>query len=74
MATIIHNKALLILFYLLNFILCSYEIKELALNQIKYGALKDDESDFYKITLPVDVERGNQVIFEVESNPVLDRI
>ena len=30
MATIIHNKALIILFYLLNFILCSYEIKELA--------------------------------------------
>ena len=74
MATIIHSKALIMLFSLLNFILCSYDIKELSLNQIKYGALKNDESDFYKITLPVDVERGNQVIFEVESNPVLDRI
>jgi hypothetical protein len=74
MATIINNKALIIFFYLLNFILCSYEIKELVLNQIKYGALKNDESDFYKITLPVDVDRGGQVIFEVESNPTLDRI
>jgi hypothetical protein len=74
MVKLIHSKALIILFSLLNCILCSYDIKELSLNQIKYGALKNDEYDFYKITLPTDVDRGSQVIFEVESNPVLDRI
>ena len=74
MAKIIQSKALILLVSFLNIILCTYDIKELTLGQIKYGALKNDESDYYKITLPTDVERGGQIIFTVESNPVLDKI
>ena len=74
MAKIIHSNTLIILFSLINILLCTDEIKELSLNQIRYGALKNDESDFYKITLPNDIELGCQVIFNVESNPTLDKI
>ena len=74
MTKIIRSKTLIILFSLLNFILCTDDIKELSLNQIKYGALKNGEYDFYKINLPNEVEQGCQVIFKLESQKALDRI
>jgi hypothetical protein len=42
---------------LLSLIYCSYDIKELALNEVKSGTLQKGEFDFYKITLPNEVDK-----------------
>ena len=63
-------------FFLPLFILIvnSKEIIEINLNQIKRGSLKKDEYDFYKITLPENINKNSQLIFELEPNTVLDLI
>ena len=68
------TKTFILILFFFTLISCTYDIKQLELNEVKYGALKNDEYDYYKITLPNTVEKGGQIIFEVEANQKLDSI
>ena len=74
MAKIFKSSSFYLFLSLLSLICCTYDIKELALNEVKCGTLKKDEFDYYKITLPNEVDKSGQLIFELEPNVVLDGI
>ena len=74
MAKIFKSSSFYLFISLLSLICCTYDIKELALNEVKCGTLKKDEFDYYKITLPNEVDKSGQLIFELEPNVVLDGI
>ena len=74
MPNIFRNKSFNLLISFLSLIYCTYDIKELNLNEVKYGTLTKGEYDFYKITLPNNVDKSGQVVFELEPNTVLDNI
>jgi len=59
---------------ILTLICCTYDIKELELNEVKCGTLSKGEFDFYKITFPNEVDKSGQIVFELEPNIVLDGI
>ena len=61
-------------FFLLLFILvsCDKEIIELKLEKTKYGSLQKNEYDYYKLTLPKEIEKYNNLIIELEPNKELD--
>ena len=71
---IIHIRTLLILSLLIIFISCSYDIKEIELNQIMRGSLTDGEYDFFKITLPAEVDKNGTLVFVLEPSTYLDRL
>ena len=60
--------------FLINFIFisCFNDIMEIKVNDTKRGVLKDDEYDFYKLTLPENVDKNGQIVFELEPYPELD--
>jgi hypothetical protein len=60
--------------FLINFIFISgfNDIMEIKVNDTKRGVLKDDEYDFYKLTLPENVDKNGQIVFELEPYPELD--
>ena len=70
------NKMFVIflLFSNLLIISCSKELIQLELNLVKLGSLKNDEYDYYELTLPENIEKDNHLIFELEPNPQLDSI
>ena len=74
MSKIIHIKSLFIFSFLIILTFCSYDIKEINLNEEKRGSLTNDEYDYYKITLPAEVDKNGTVVFELEPNKVLDRL
>ena len=74
MSKIIHLRNLLILSLLIIFISCSYDIKEIELNQIMRGSLTDGESDYFKITLPEEVDKNETLVFELEPSTYLDSL
>ena len=74
MTKLFKNKSFLFFLFLISLISCTFDIKELELKEVKYGSLKNNEYDFYKITLPNNVEKNGQIVFELEPNTVLDSI
>jgi len=62
--------------YLLLFILasCNKEIIDLKLEKTKYGSLQKNEYDYYKLTLPKEIEKYNNLIIELEPNKELDKV
>jgi len=74
MLKIINIKPLFIFSLLIILTSCSYYIKEINLNEEKRGVLTNDEYDYYKITLPAEVDKNGTVVFELEPNKVLDRL
>ena len=72
MSKIINIKTILIFLNILIFILSTDDIKEIKLNEEKLGSLKNDEYDFYKITLPGEINKNGQLIFELHANKRLD--
>ena len=74
MSKSIHLRALLILSLNIILISCSYDIKEIELNQIMRGSLTDGESDYFKITLPEDVDKNGTLVFELEPSTYLDSL
>ncbi len=74
MIKIMHLNILFILFFLVNVISCTYELREINLNETKRGSLKNNEYDYYKITLPAEIDKDGQIVFELEPDPTLDAI
>jgi len=74
MAKIFIAKSFYLFISILSLIYCTYDIKELNLNEVKYGTLTKGEFDYYKITLPDNVDKSGQIVFELEPNTVLDNI
>ena len=70
MSKIIYLRTLLILSLLIILISCSYDIKEIELNQIMRGSLTDGESDYFKITLPAEVDKNGTIVFELEPSHI----
>ena len=60
------------------FILCvfsqiySKEMLILPLNEVKYGSLRNNEYDYYTLTLPKKFDNDNHLIIELEANKNLD--
>ena len=52
----------------------SKEIIDIELNNTKYGALQNNEYDYYKLTLSNEIEKDNYLIFELKQNKILDSI
>lgn len=73
MPKIIKNPLLIFSFFII-FISCFYDLKDINLNEEKRWALTNDESDYFKITLPAEVDKNGTVVFELEPNKVLDRL
>ena len=73
MSKIIKNF-LLIFSLLLTLISCTYDIKDINLNEEKRGSLTNDESDYFKITLPAEINKNGTIVFELEPNLNLDRL
>ena len=67
-------KNLLILINLLFFIFCGNNIIDIKLNEVKKGTLKNNEYEYYKLSLPEDINKNSQIVFELEPNPNLDSI
>ena len=67
-------KYLSIFLSIFIFVVCGEDIKEISLNEKKKGSLKNDEYDFYKFVLPGEIDKDNQLVFELEPNPTLDSI
>ena len=67
-------KNICFILYVIIFISCTEDIKEINLNQIKKGSLKNDEYDFYKIVLPNEIDKDGQLVFQLDPNPTLDAI
>ncbi len=74
MIKIMHLNILFILLFLVNVISCTYELREINLNETKRGSLKNNEYDYYKITLPAEIDKDGQIVFELEPDPTLDAI
>ena len=70
----IHIKPFLVFSYLIIFISCSYDLKDINLNEEKRGSLTNGEFDYFKITLPADVNKNGAIVFELEPNIYLDRL
>ena len=56
------------------FISCSKEIIQLDLNLVRRGSLKNDEYDYYILSLPEELDKESHLIIESEPNPQLDSI
>ena len=56
------------------YISCSTELIQLELNLIKQGSLKNNEYDYYVLSLPEKLEEDNHLIIELEPNSQLDSI
>ena len=69
-----NQKYLFIFINLLFFIYCGNNIIDIKLNEVKKGTLKNNEYEYYKLTLPEDINKNNQIVFELEPNPNLDSI
>ena len=65
---------LFILFSKIIFISSSKELINLNLDLVKRGSLKNNEYDYYILTLPERIEEENHLIVELEPNPQLDSI
>ena len=74
MSKIISLKKIFLFLTLLIYAICGNEIINISLDEVKRGSLKDDEYDFYKLTLPDQVDNNSQIIFELEPNSDLDAI
>ena len=74
MVKIINIKYTLFFFSLLIFFSYSKDIIKIDLNNVKRGSLRADEYDFYEITLPADINKTEQIVFELEANTELDSI
>ena len=66
----------LIFFLSINifFISCSKELIQLELDLVRQGSLKNDEYDYYNLTLPSELNEESHLIIETEPNPQLDLI
>jgi hypothetical protein len=69
-----NQKYLFIFINLLFFIYCGNNIIDIKLNEVKKGTLKNNEYEYYKLTLPEDINKNSQIVFELEPNPNLDSI
>ena len=72
-----HKIHLLRIYFFISafiFISCSIDIIEISINQAKTGSLKSNEYDYYKLTLPGDINKTNQVVIELEPNTDMDSI
>ena len=56
------------------FITCSKELIELELDLVKCGSLRNEEYDYYILSLPDQFDKDNHLIIELEPNPQLDSI
>ena len=74
MSKMFNLKNLLILINLLFFIFCGNNIIDIKLNELKKGTLKNNEYEYYRLTLPEDINKNSQIVFELEPNPNLDSI
>ena len=70
------RKNLLIILISLNALLisCSPELIQLDFDLVKRGSLKNDEYDYYKLTLPKELDNESHLIIESEPNVQLDSI
>ena len=71
------QKRSLIIFILLSniiFISNSQELIQLELDLVKHGSLKNNQYDYYILSLPEEIEKENHLIVELEPNPQLDLI
>ena len=70
------NKIILIFLISINTILisCSPELIQLGFDLVKRGSLKNDEYDYYQLTLPKDLDNETHLIIESEPNTQLDAI
>ena len=70
------KKFLIILLLYINIIFtsCFKDQIDLELNLVKRGSLKNEEYDYYILTLPDNIESENHLIIELEPNPSLDAI
>ena len=70
------NKIILIFLISINAILisCSPELIQLGFDLVKRGSLKNDEYDYYQLTLPKDLDNETHLIIESEPNSQLDAI
>ena len=60
-----------ILLSLLLFISCA-ELSQIKINEIRKNSLAADEYDFYKLTLPPEIDRNSQLIFELDADTEYD--
>ena len=56
------------------FITCSKELIELELDLVKLGSLRNEEYDYYILSLPDQFDKDNHLIIELEPIPQLDLI
>lgn len=72
------KKVIFIYFFLINiniiFISCSKELIDLELDLVKRGSLRNEEYDYYILSLPDQFDKDNHLIIELEPNPQLDSI
>ena len=72
------KKVIFIYFFLINiniiFITYSKELIELKLDLVKCGSLRNEEYDYYILSLPDQFDKGDHLIIELEPNPKLDLI
>ena len=72
------KKVIFIYFFLINiniiFISCSKELIDLELDLVKRGSLRNEEYDYYILSLPDQFDKDNHLIIELEPNPQLDLI
>ena len=72
------KKVIFIYFFLINiniiFITCSKELIELKLDLVKHGSLRNEEYDYYILSLTDQFDKDNHLIIELEPNPQLDLI
>ena len=74
MAKILQSSFFMILLSLINIISCSYEIREMILDDVKRGSLTDNEYDYFKLTLPAEIDKDGQIVIELEPDPSLDDV
>ena len=72
------KKIIFIYIFLINintiFISCSKELIELKLDLVKCGSLRNEEYDYYILSLPDQFDKDNHLIIELEPNRQLDLI
>ena len=72
------KKIIFIYIFLINintiFISCSKELIELKLDLVKCGSLRNEEYDYYILSLPDQFDKDNHLIIELEPIPQLDLI
>ena len=74
MAKILQASFFMILLSLINIISCSYEIRDMILGDIRRGSLTDNEYDYFKLTLPAEIDKDGQIIIELEPDQSLDLV